>query len=122
MARIIIAEDDLEMRKMLGLLAKLRGHAVETVASGDALVARILSETEPAPDIVVTDVRMPGRTGLEALAVIRPHRPQLPAVVITAFGDHMVHQRARKLGARSIDKPFDPDDLLDLVDDLLGAA
>jgi DNA-binding NtrC family response regulator len=121
-ARILIADDDFEMRQMLTLLAQLRGHHVETVATGDALVTRLLDETQPPPDIVVTDVRMPGRTGLDALATVRPHCPTLPAVVITAFGDHTVHARARDLGARSIDKPFDPDDLLDLVEDLLDAA
>ena len=121
-SRILIADDDFEMRQMLTLLARLRGHTVEAVASGDALLARLLDDTEPVPDIVVTDVRMPGRSGLQALEAVRPLRPALPVVVITAFGDHAVHAHARRLGARSIDKPFDSDELLDLVENLLESA
>lgn len=121
MPRILIADDDLEMRKMLTLLAQLRGHAVETVETGDDLVRRLLDDGAPPIDLLVTDVRMPGRTGLDALAAVRPRCPILPVVVITAFGDHTVHARAQAMGARSIDKPFDPDELLDLVDDLLDA-
>lgn len=113
MARILIADDDLEMRRMLTQLARLRGHQVVAVADGDALVHQALQ----APfDVLVTDVRMPRRTGLDALSEVRRTLPDLPAIVITAFGDHAVHRRAQRLGARSIDKPFDPDELLDLVE------
>jgi CheY-like chemotaxis protein len=119
MAHILIAEDDLEMRRMLALLAELRGHRVQAVADGDALVAAALSSQ---PDALVTDVRMPNRTGLDALAEVRRTHADLPAVVITAFGDHQVHQRAAALGAHCINKPFDPDDLLDLVERIAGGA
>lgn len=115
-ARVLIADDDLEMRRMLSHLARLRGHRVSTVADGDALVTAAL---QSPPDVLVTDVRMPRRSGLDALSAVRDTLPELPAVVITAFGDHRVHQRAKALGAHSIDKPFDPDDLLDLVDRII---
>lgn len=104
---------------MLSMLARLRGHDVEAVADGDALVTQAISSP---PDVLVTDVRMPRRTGLDALSAVRQTLPDLPAVVITAFGDHAVHQRARALGAHSINKPFEPDELLDLVEQIARSA
>jgi CheY-like chemotaxis protein len=63
-------------------------------------------------DVVISDVRMPGRSGLEALSQFRQTNGSTPFVVITAFGSEEVHAQARELGATFVfDKPFEMDGL-----------
>jgi DNA-binding response OmpR family regulator len=68
------------------------------------------------PAMVVSDVRMPGYSGLDLLAILRCASWTLPVVLITAFGDEDTHAEARELGAIAVlDKPFDLDDLRAVV-------
>lgn len=67
---------------------------------------------DEAPDVIIMDIRMPSRTGLEVLADLRKYDCHVPVVLITAFGARDVHEKARQLGAVAVfDKPFDVDDL-----------
>lgn len=120
--RVLLAEDDEEMRTLLAALLEQRGYEVDQVADGTALLeafeALRAGTISAAPAIVVTDVQMPGCNGLGAVAVLRQWNDSLPVVVITAFGDARVHQRAAELGARRVlDKPFDLADFLAAVDE-----
>jgi CheY-like chemotaxis protein len=76
------------------------------------LVSDRLRKDESLPDVIVSDVRMPGQTGLEVLASLRRADATIPVILITAFGDPELHAEARRLGVAAIfDKPFDIDDL-----------
>ena len=67
-------------------------------------------------DLVITDVRMPGPSGVEMLEWLRGVVWSIPVIVITAFGDPVLHAEARRLGALAVlDKPFDVNELLALV-------
>lgn len=112
---VLIADDDAQMRRLLRLALARNGCAVRTVANGAELIDAVMQRT---PDVVITDMRMPGMTGLAVLNRLRASHPDLPCVLITAFGDHDVHLRARSLGARSMDKPLDPDQLARVVGEL----
>lgn len=109
MRPILIADDDAEMRH---LLERVLGHAglpVDSAATGTELLARLeqLDRDRVQPALVVTDVHMPGATGLEALERIRATMPEVPVILITAFGDPETHERARELGALAVfNKPF----------------
>lgn len=115
--RILLAEDDLEMRKMLAWSLREEGFEVTECYDGDSLMKRLgfldtLGETETF-DLIISDIRMPGVTGTQVLEAIKDYEDFPPMILITAFGDEDIHLKAKKLGAAVvIDKPFDIDDLL----------
>jgi CheY-like chemotaxis protein len=123
--RILLAEDDREMRALVSDDLRRAGYGVVECADGAALLLRLesTSRTEGmGVDLVIADVRMPGMTGLEALERLRDVDPFLPYIIVTAFGSAETRLAAGRLGAIAVlDKPFEIDDLLLLVDDAIGA-
>ena len=116
--RILLAEDDPDMRALLASSLRRRGYEVCEADSGGTLLARLFADHAAGadlPDLVVSDVRMPGGGGLSALRSIRDRAWATPMVLITAFGDRELHREALDLGARVLDKPFDLGDLHRLV-------
>lgn len=115
--RLIIAEDDKEMRTMLSESLRGKGYEVIECADGWALIRHIgmlyLPEDREHIDLVISDIRMPGINGLEILTAMHAFEPLPPLVFITAFGDDETHSLADRLGAIDVfDKPFDMDDFL----------
>jgi DNA-binding response OmpR family regulator len=115
---VLIAEDDADMRKLLAERLRREGFEVLEARDGRELVELIAAQVlggsgdRPPIDLVISDVRMPGMSGLDALASLRRHDWGTPFIVITAFGDADTHAEARRLGAAAVfDKPFDVDDL-----------
>ena len=104
MARILIADDKKGMREVLAQAFEQAGHAVSVVDDGDAAVRAIESRDL---DLVITDLRMPGKDGLEVLRTAM-RRPSPPAVlVMTAFGSVDAAVEAMRLGASDfVTKPF----------------
>jgi DNA-binding response OmpR family regulator len=122
-AAIVLAEDDAELRQLLVSALARDGHEVIAARDGSELVTRLGAFwiRHAAPDLIITDVRMPGASGLDVLEVLRARLWKTPVIVITAFGDRAIHEKARSLGAaRVFDKPFDVDDLRAAVSSLLG--
>jgi CheY-like chemotaxis protein len=122
--RILVAEDDEQMRDLIALMLRLEGALVLEASDGWQLIERIeaLEQDGREPDLVITDVRMPGVTGLEALAALEASAWRIPFVVISAFGGRDVHERAFALGAHAVlDKPFTLDALRDTVRRILRA-
>lgn len=114
--RVLVAEDDPEMRRLVCRALRRVGYRVVEVEDGRALVntlIRCVKDTpEQLPDLIISDVRMPGCTGLEVLARMRRVEWSTPVILITAFGDMETHSEAHRLGAaRVLDKPFDVDEL-----------
>lgn len=123
---VLLAEDDGELRRFLAEVLRKRGYQVTEAASGDGLLDRLWErsrEWEPEFDLIVSDVRMPGFTGIEILDGLRdeyePSIGRTPVIFITAFGDEEVHQEADRLGALIFDKPFDVDELCAQAAELL---
>lgn len=112
------------MRGMLEAALGRAGFEVETATNGTDMLGRLdaAQRVDRAPHIVVSDICMPGLTGLDVLSRIRQRYPDLPVILITAFGDALTHRRARALGAVDvIDKPFDLGLLFRRVQDVLGS-
>jgi CheY-like chemotaxis protein len=115
--RVLIAEDEWAFRVVLLLAFEEAGYDVVTVGNGPKLLEVLASSMLPnsgidAFDMVVSDVRMPGWSGLLALEELCRSPLVPPVVVITAFGSHELHQRAEQAGAAAVlDKPFDLADL-----------
>ena len=118
--RILVADDEPHVRRILTTLLESRSHAFDTVADG--LAALELLEGPTPYDLVLLDLMMPGADGLEVLARTRnmERRHGLPIVILTAKGQDTDREEALALGANDfITKPFSPKKLLARIDDLL---
>ncbi len=116
-SRVLIAEDDWAFRDMLLFAFEDEGCEVVAVSDGSSLLQVLASSMLPKSgvkpfDLVVSDIRMPGWSGLPALEKLSRDPMLPPVVVITAFGSEEVHERAERAGAAAVlDKPFDIPDL-----------
>lgn len=122
--RILLAEDDDEMRRALAeVLRRARYDVVEAehgVRVLDYIAASLIAGSGLDVDLVISDVRMPGADGLRLLSALRSHCQGMPVVLITAFGNAETHREAALRGALAvIDKPFDFAALLSLVRSVL---
>jgi two-component system nitrogen regulation response regulator GlnG len=116
MARVLVAEDDPDMRDLVVEALRKDGYEVEQAVDGAELFVRIAESIVREPsgasfDVVVSDVRMPGGTALELVErlVFTPRR--IPFILMTAFGDDDTRRRAERAGAVLFDKPLNLSDL-----------
>ncbi|WP_310599321.1 sigma-54 dependent transcriptional regulator [Desulfobulbus sp.] len=109
MAAILVVDDELSMREFLKILLTKEGYKVTTAAEGKAALA--LAEQHPF-DLVITDIRMPGMSGLELLAPLKQAQPEIGIIMITAFASPDDAVMAMKSGAFDyITKPFNVDEI-----------
>jgi DNA-binding NtrC family response regulator len=94
-ARVLIVDDEKSMRELLTIALEPEGHQVRAVPSVPA--ARHALAREPF-DLVVSDIAMPGETGLDLLADVRQNNPELPVILITAYASMDSAKRAFALG------------------------
>jgi DNA-binding NtrC family response regulator len=107
---ILVIDDEAEIREGLELLLSSEGYAVTSAETGQLGLARL--EEEPY-DLVLLDVSLPDRNGLDLLRDIRQRDPELPIVLITAYGSIDMARQAFKSGAQDyITKPWSNDELL----------
>jgi CheY-like chemotaxis protein len=112
--QILLAEDDSAMRTLLAWSLRRDGHSIIEAHDGHQLLDLLgaFALEDNMPDLIVTDVRMPGLSGLEVLRAAGLSDGRIPVIVMTAFGSPETHEAAKRLGAIAVfDKPFDPDDL-----------
>jgi two-component system response regulator (stage 0 sporulation protein F) len=119
--RLLLAEDDAELRAFLAERFRAAGFEVVEAEDGTGVV-ECLAETivdtrqRASFDLLISDIRMPGLTAFEVLRNAQRALRSTPVILITAFGDRRTRDRAHFLGAAAVfDKPLD-------VDDLIGAA
>lgn len=107
---IAIVDDDREMRESLSELMEATGWQVETFNRASAILDKL---DHLAPDVILSDVRMPGMDGLELLRHLKEKAGTPPVVLISAHGDIPMAVEAMQLGAYTfLEKPFDPRRLL----------
>jgi FixJ family two-component response regulator len=115
---ITVVDDDASIRESMSSLLRSVGHAVNEFASAEELVASaVLGKT----DCVITDVRMPGMSGLELQRQLALSHPRLPVILMTAHAsDEGVRLRALKDGALGyLSKPLDEETILKAVEAVL---
>jgi DNA-binding response OmpR family regulator len=127
--RILLAEDDHEMRTLLAMALRKSGYKVLECSDGIGMLTHLAAFLLPDEfareplDLIISDIRMPGVTGMEVLEGKPKNRDFPPMILITAFGDAETHALAKQFGAAEIfDKPFDVDVLLEKVKDVLSRA
>jgi CheY-like chemotaxis protein len=124
--RILLAEDDAEMRRLVADALRGDGHEVAEATDGGRLLVDIATRLKAGDgdgslDLIVSDIRMPICTGLQILAALREAHWRTPVILMTAFGDAATRRHAESLAALLLDKPFDMDDLRMAVAKMLPA-
>ena len=115
--RLLVVDDEATARRALATLLSDDGYHVETAASGEEALEKLAASP---PDVLLTDVRMPGIDGVELLTRAKARDPQLAVVVMTAFGNVRDAVHAMKVGAEHyITKPIDLDELSLVIDRVL---
>ena len=108
---VLLAEDHAEFREIIASALAADGARVDAVADGEAALSRLF-EDRARPDVVVSDVRMPGKTGIDLLRAMREGGLSIPVVLITGFGSSVERGAVEAFGAAILlEKPFDFDDL-----------
>jgi CheY-like chemotaxis protein len=116
-ARVLIAEDDPDLRFLISGWLELDRYRVTSVSNARAMLVELRSALASGdlPEVVISDHRMQGLSGLEALRQAREWGIRVPFVLITAFGSDELERRATDLDVEFLRKPFELDDLRTLV-------
>ncbi len=109
--RALVAEDDTQMRELVVGLLEMDGFSVTQAKSGDEMIQVLQRQSfaefpGEAFDIIVTDLRMPGASGLEVLSRLRIVGCATPVIMMTAFPDETVRKEAGLLNSMLLAKPF----------------
>ncbi len=114
---VLVADDDLDMRDAVASFLKADGMSVQVARTGDEVLSKL---ADGNVDLLVTDVSMPGLSGLDVAVMIRTAGKPLPIVVITARREPWVAESVHRLQcADLLHKPFSRDELLRRAHDLL---
>ncbi|MDX2089501.1 MAG: sigma-54 dependent transcriptional regulator [Kofleriaceae bacterium] len=117
-AKILVADDELNLRRVLVALLRRDGHDVVQAASGAEAIERLADV-----DVVITDLRMPQADGMDVLRAAAKNHPHVPVIMITAYGSVGQAVEAIKAGAFDyIEKPFEQDSIKTIVDKAIGQA
>ena len=117
--KILIADDELRLRKVIALYMSKCSHEVIEAGNGDAAIEMIYANK---PDAVVLDIMMPGKTGIEVTKIIRenPEYQDMPIILLTANASEDDVKNGIAAGANKyITKPFSPKELAEAIESLM---
>ena len=120
MARILIAEDEPDIRELVAFTLRFAGHEVTTTMNGEEAYHKA---QELIPDLIMMDVRMPRMTGYDACRAMKqiPSLKDIPVVFLSAKGQDAEIQTGLDAGAEEyLLKPFAPDQLVERVKAILS--
>ena len=107
--RILVVDDEKGVRDLLEAMLEKKGHDVTCLADAESALQAVEKED---PDLIITDLRLPGMAGEELVEMLKQKRPSLPVVVISGFGKTKDVVEVIKRGAENyLPKPFTPEDL-----------
>jgi DNA-binding response OmpR family regulator len=117
--RILVIEDDEEMMSLLKDFLEDEGFETDSVSNGSDAFRKLVKELF---DLIITDIRMPGLTGLDILPGIKKLQPQASVIVITAFGSEEVRRRSFEKGATGyLEKPIHFNKLRTLIHEMISS-
>ncbi len=105
--RVLVVDDDPAVRKSFDRVLTGKGYAVITAENGEEALRKL---SEEKYDLVYTDIRMPGMSGLELAEQVKARKPWTPVVIITGYGTDAAEARAKAAGVSSfVHKPLSPE-------------
>ena len=111
--RLLVVDDDADMLRLLSMRLNSAGYRVSTAGSAESALAKVQIER---PQLVLSDVRMPGQDGMALFSEIRLRHPSLPVILLTAHGTIPDAVEATARGVFSyLTKPYDAKVLLDKI-------
>ena len=120
---ILVVDDEQNMRNTLAFILETANYQVTTAAEGREALEEILAARENGRpvDLLITDFRLPGLTGLQLIDELNYLKVEIPVLVITAYGNRSLFLELKRTGcADYLDKPFDYKELVKRVDSLVG--
>lgn len=116
MARILVIDDEFEIRSTIRFMLEREGHEVTEALDGEEGIQHFL---EHSADLIITDILMPNQDGIETLLQLHADHPEVPVIVVSGnAAEHL--DLAREFGASSVlSKPFKYQDLTDAVNQAL---
>ncbi len=119
-AHILLIEDEPALRKVFGKLLEAMGYTVTVAGSGEEAIG-LIDHGDVRPDLVVTDVVLPGMTGAEVMRLLKARIPTLKALFMSGYTDNaVVHHGVVDPGTPFIQKPFSSRELSDKIDEILS--
>lgn len=117
--KVLVVDDDPAVRKSFDRVLTNKGYAVITAESGEEALLKL---NEEKYDVVYTDIRMPGMSGLEVAEQVQARRPWTPVVIITGYATDAAESRAKAAGVTSfLHKPLSPEMIEDSARDAMAA-
>jgi CheY-like chemotaxis protein len=117
--KVLVVDDDPAVRKSIDRVLSGKGYAVITAENGEEALRKL---NEEKYDLVYTDIRMPGMSGLEVAEQVKAQRPWTPVVIITGYGTEAAEARAKAAGVSSfVHKPLSPEMIEGSARDALAA-
>ena len=117
--KVLVVDDDPAVRKSIDRVLTGKGYAVITAETGEEAMRKL---NEEKYDLVYTDIRMPGMSGLEVAEQVKARKPWTPVVIITGYGTDAAQARAKAAGVSSfVHKPLSPAMIEDSARDALAA-
>ena len=117
--KVLVVDDDPAVRKSIDRVLTSKGYAVITAENGEEALRKL---NEEKYDLVYTDIRMPGISGLEVAEQVKAHKPWTPVVIITGYGTDAAQARAKAAGVSSfVHKPLSPEMIEDSAREALAA-
>ena len=118
MPRVLVVDDDPQVVRLLRVNLELEGYEVVSAGDGNAALEAVAAQK---PDLVVCDVMMPGMDGVEVVRRLRADNQTVPVVMLSAKAMRSDMRAGLDAGANEyVTKPFDPAELIEVVDRLLG--
>ena len=120
MARILVVDDEAGLRDSLRRALTRKGHSVDDASAVDEAIRKLEAS---AFDLLLTDIRLGDKSGLEIVTFARQHRPEARIVVMTAFGSVNLAVEAMRVGADDfLEKPFRMDAVISRLDRALESV
>jgi CheY-like chemotaxis protein len=118
---ILVVDDESHMLDTIQFILQSNGYAAVTARSGEEALERLawLRSEGRRADLILTDIQMPGPTGLELIERLRETGEQAPVLVMTGYSDQKTARRLRERGIEHfLDKPFEEEELLRRIREL----
>jgi DNA-binding NtrC family response regulator len=116
--RILIVDDEEDLRTLLGHVLTSAGYQIDTAADGETALKLLQKQKF---DLALLDIQMPNLNGIQVLKYLHQHLPSTKAIMLTGYADLKHAMEAKEFGARDfIGKPYKLEDILSTVERVLG--